>query len=521
MGERSFALTLHLNWMDLVLQVQVQPCSEPRRAEPASKRRANAAASPPSLKAVPRSPGRPLLPPIRPIPESTVASGVLGGSSVRRWPDPQARTLAGPFTHSVFEARAAAALDEDTRKRREWEAAREVRMQRLQERLEQRAADEAEAVKKRTADAATSAGAADAPAALRPQARPLRHHKPRAAMGWRGTNMYALGDDVPHLEFSGFPSGFPSGLTNPPFTRSPRPPGVAPPLPYISPSPRAARLVARNEKPHDARVGTTVLDGIVVRVEVRARGAGVGGGRREAERRRELAGEPRTPGGRRRVQWWSTRRAPGDEAEMAAAKAAAAAYMLLQEARTVASMVIQRCVRRRRERRDWPFVCRRFVDVVAYAEQQREREEQSLGFDEKLDAAARCVQRAERRRRTTHDKNLFTTRCREIAADLDAALEPLALLGRRLEVKAAVRLQRWWRSQRRSEKLRRAVQAALKLQRGLRRASQKKRAKRESERRGRGRAMTTRVETKRATTRHSPLGATRLSRSQTPSVKVL
>ena len=107
-----------------------------------------------------------------------------------------------------------------------------------------------------------------------------------------------------------------------------------------------------------------------------------------------------------------------------------------------------------------------------------------------------------------------------IAADLALALEPLALMGRRLEVKAAVRLQRWWRSQRRSERLRRAVQAALKLQRGLRRASQTKRAKRERERRGRG-ATTTRVDTKRAT-RHSPLGgrATRLSRSPTPSVKV-
>ena len=520
MGERSFALTLHLNWMDLVLQVQVQPCSEPRRAEPASKRRANAAAVPPSLKAVPRPPGRPLLPPIPPIPESTVASGVLGGSSVRRWPDPQARTLAGPFTHSVFEARAAAALDEDTRKRREWEAAREVRMQRLQERLEQRAAEEAEAAKKRAAAAAASASAAEAP--IRTQARPLRHHKPRAAMGWRGTNMYALGDEPrfePHLETTSFPTGFPSGLINPPYTRTPRPPGAAPPLPFISPSPRAARLVTRNEKPHDARVGTTVLDGIVVRVEVRARG--VGGGRREAERRRELAGEPRTPGGRRRVQWWSTRRAPGDEAEMAemaAAKKAAAAYTVIQEARTLASMVIQRYVRGRHKRRDWPFACRRFVDVVALAEQQREREDHSLI---RLDAAARCVQRAERRRHTIHDVNLFTARCRTIAADLALALEPLALMGRRLEVKAAVRLQRWWRSQRRSERLRRAVQAALKLQRGLRRASQKKRAKRESERRGRGRAMTTRVETKRATTRHSPLGATRLSRSQTPSVKVL
>jgi hypothetical protein len=93
------------------------------------------------------------------------------------------------------------------------------------------------------------------------------------------------------------------------------------------------------------------------------------------------------------------------------------------------------------------------------------------------------VQRAERRRHTIHDVNLFTARCRTIAADLVLALEPLALMGRRLEVKAAVRLQRWWRSQRRSERLRRAVQAALKLQRGLRRASQKKRAKRERERR--------------------------------------
>lgn len=512
MGERSFALTLHLNWMDLVLQVQL--CSEPQRAEPASKRTANAAANPPLLQAVPRPRGRPLLPPIPPIPESSV---------VRRWPDPQARTLAGPFAHSVFEARAAAALDEDTRKRREWEAAREVRMQRLQERLEQRAAEEAEAAKKRAAAAAASASAADAP--IRTQARPLRHHKPRAAMGWRGTNMYALGDEPrfePHLETPSFPSGFPSGLINPPYTRTPRPPGASPPLPFISPSPRAARLVTRNEKPHDARVGTTVLDGIVVRVEVRARGVprGVGGGRREAERRRELAGEPRTPGGRRRVQWWSTRRAPGDEAEMAemaAAKKAAAAYTVIHEARTLASMVIQRYVRGRHKRRDWPYACRRFVDVVALAEQQREREDHSLI---RLDAAARCVQRAERRRHTIHDVNLFTARCRTIAADLALALEPLALMGRRLEVKAAVRLQRWWRSQRRSERLRRAVQAALKLQRGLRRASQKKRAKRERERRGRG-ATTTRVDTKRAT-RHSPLGgrATRLSRSPTPSVKV-
>ena len=337
--------------------------------------------------------------------------------------------------------------------------------------------------------------------------------------------MYALGDEPrfePHLETTSFPSGVPSGLINPPYTRTPRPPGAAPPLPFISPSPRAARLVTRNEKPHDARVGTTVLDGIVVRVEVRARGVprGVGGGRREAERRRELAGEPRTPGGRRRVQWWSTRRAPGDEAEMAemaAAKKAAAAYTVIQEARTLASMVIQRYVRGRHKRRDWPYACRRFVDVVAHAEQQREREDHSLI---RLDAAARCVQRAERRRHTIHDVNLFTARCRTIAADLALALEPLALMGRRLEVKAAVRLQRWWRSQRRSERLRRAVQAALKLQRGLRRASQKKRAKRERERRGRG-ATTTRVDTKRAT-RHSPLGgrATRLSRSPTPSVKV-
>jgi len=393
-------------------------------------------------------------------------------------------------------------------------------MQRLQERLEQRAAEEAEAAKKRAAAAAASASAADAP--IRTQARPLRHHKPRAAMGWRGTNMYALGDEPrfePHLETTSFPSGFPLGLINPPYTRTPRPPGAAPPLPFISPSPRAARLVTRNEKPHDARVGTTVLDGIVVRVDLRAQG-GVGGGRREAERRRELAGEPRTPGGRRRVQWWSTRRAPGDEAEMAemaAAKKAAAAYTVIQEARTLASLVIQRYVRGRHKRRNWPFACRRFVDVVAHAEQQREREDHSLI---RLDAAARCVQRAERRRHTIHDVNLFTARCRTIAADLALALEPLALMGRRLEVKAAVRLQRWWRSQRRSERLRRAVQAALKLQRGLRRASQTKRAKRERERRGRG-ATTTRVDTKRAT-RHSPLGgrATRLSRSPTPSVKV-
>jgi len=368
---------------------------------------------------------------------------LLADVEVRRWPDPRARTAAGPFALSAFACSSQAALEVDERKRAAHQVARRARVERLRERMAERAfwMSSLDSRPPRMTPTPPPPGKARLP------------RLGRAPSGESGD-----GEDV----VAGLqPSTATIGARADP-RMVPRPPHVphsthtqhTPRLPSSQlASPRRARVVARAGAPPNA---------VYSRVPQPASGSS--GGRRACGQA-DAAGAGVGAGARSTVDAYRH----SEERERLCA------HGVHDDAQTrVAAVTIQKRTRgaigRRQHARQQAHqsegalaVQRIWRGCQGRATRRRRSSEEACALAARREHASVVLQHAVRTwLRQIHDtpQSLMAAHCRGIEAKLGGFVP----MRRKLEHDSAINLQRWWRHLR----LRKVVQAVLVIQQSAR-----------------------------------------------------